>query len=302
MHQSFRIVEDGYPTLVLTPLFSSSADAQPATGQFEPSSNFQVRAVQSAELDGLAEILADGFHPQDGILGWAYPLLRLGIYEDLRNRLRSTAPNHICMVAIDLSVTATTQGSPYAGNELAGTVEMALRSNELWKSDFNASNKRVRSQYLYVSNLAVRPTHRRPRRLEVFGGFERARDELGLQGIGRPIGDNANDFVRLALACDGKARFERVPKPLWDPRIRKHDAAEFTVKHRLGADPVVHRAGQGSGQTRREGDERGRNFVSAGRSLVADGLEADGFCKGLTRGNAGEQPRERHAAAEPLAR
>ncbi len=161
MHQSFRIVEGGYPTLVLTPLFSSSADAQPATGQFEPSSNFQVRAVQSAELDGLAEILADGFHPQDGILGWAYPLLRLGIYEDLRNRLRSTAPNHICMVAIDLSITATTQGSPYAGNELAGTVEMALRSNELWKSDFNASNKRVRSQYLYVSNLAVRPTHRR---------------------------------------------------------------------------------------------------------------------------------------------
>ena len=143
-------------------MFSSSTDAQSANGQSEPSANFQIRAVQSAELNGLAEILADSFHPQDGILGWAYPLLRLGIYEDLRNRLRATAPNHICLVAVDLTVRAITEGSPYAaGNELAGTVEMALRSNEPWKSDVNASTKRVHGRYPYVSNLAVRPTLRR---------------------------------------------------------------------------------------------------------------------------------------------
>lgn len=143
-------------------MFSSSTDAQPAAGQSEPSSHFQIRAAQPEDLTGLAEILGDSFHSRDGVLGWAYPLLRLGIYEDLRNRLRSTAQHYICLVAFDRAVRAATEGCPKGtGDELAGTVEMALRSTEPWASDGNASTKGVRSRYLYVSNLAVRPTHRR---------------------------------------------------------------------------------------------------------------------------------------------
>jgi ribosomal protein S18 acetylase RimI-like enzyme len=131
-------------------LFSSSTDWQPATEQSERSSQFRIRAAQSGDLTGLAEILADSFHSQQGILGWAYPLLRLGIYEDLRNRLGSSSPHHICLVAVDRT-----------GDELAGTVEMAVRSTQPWASKGKASSKRVGCQYPYLSNLAVRPSHRR---------------------------------------------------------------------------------------------------------------------------------------------
>lgn len=135
-------------------MFSSSTDLKPAGGQSNRSSHFQIRAAQPGELTDLAEILADSFHSPNGILGWAYPLLRLGIYEDLRNRLRATSPHHICLVAVEHAVRATEEGSSRsASDELAGTVEMAVRSAEPWA--------RNRSRYLYVSNLAVRPTHRR---------------------------------------------------------------------------------------------------------------------------------------------
>ena len=138
----------------LTPLFSSSTDWQPASDQSERCSHFQIRAAQPGDLTGLAEILAGSFHSQDGILGWVYPLLRLGIHEDLRNRLRSTAPHHICLVAVDSAFGAATEGCIYgAGDELAATVEMALHSTEPWAERS--------SRYPYLSNLAVRPTHRR---------------------------------------------------------------------------------------------------------------------------------------------
>lgn len=130
-------------------MFSSSTDWQPAgPGQSDRPSHFRIRAAQSVDLAGLAELLADGFHSQEGILGWAYPLLRLGIYEDLRNRLRSTSPHHICLVAIDPTATCTS-----AVEDLAGTVEMSLRSTDLWQCNG--------SGYPYLSNLVVRTTHRR---------------------------------------------------------------------------------------------------------------------------------------------
>lgn len=135
-------------------MFSSSTDWQPAAEQSDRYCNFQIRAAQPGDLTVLAEILADSFHSQDGILGWAYPLLRLGISEDLRNRLNSTSPHHICLVAVDRAVRAATEGCSYsAGDELAGTLEMALRSTDPWA--------KPSSRYLYLSNLAVRPTHRR---------------------------------------------------------------------------------------------------------------------------------------------
>lgn len=138
----------------LTPLFSSSIDCQLAAGQSDRCSHLQIRAVRPGDLTGVTEILADSFHSHDGILGWAYPLLRLGIYEDLRNRLRSTTAHHICLVAVKRAIKVTTEGSPDStGDQLAGTVEMAVRSTELWA--------RERSRYLYVSNLAVYPNHRR---------------------------------------------------------------------------------------------------------------------------------------------
>ena len=130
-------------------MFSSSTDWQTAISQFEHSSQFQIRAALHEDLTGLAEILADSFHSQDGILGWTYPLLRLGIHEDLRNRLYSTLSHHICLVA----VACTARTTKDSDGELAGTVEMAVRSTKPWASGSG--------RYPYLSNLAVCPSHRR---------------------------------------------------------------------------------------------------------------------------------------------
>lgn len=129
-------------------MFSSSTDCQPAGVQSDHPFHFHIRAAQFGDLTGLAEILADGFHSQNGMFGWAYPLLRLGIYEDLRNRFRSPSSHHVCLVAVDPNTDRTG-----VLNDLAGTVEIALRSTDLWQCDG--------SRYPYISNLAVCSTHRR---------------------------------------------------------------------------------------------------------------------------------------------
>jgi ribosomal protein S18 acetylase RimI-like enzyme len=135
----------------LTPLFSSSIDPKsPPVERSNSYSHFHIRAAQPGELTSLAEVLADSFHSQQGILSWVYPLLRLGIYQDLRNRLRSTVPHHICLVAVR---TATDKEGCQSANDIAGTVEMALRSTEPFA--------KTRSRYLYLSNLAVYSTYRR---------------------------------------------------------------------------------------------------------------------------------------------
>ncbi len=110
-------------------------------------SNFTIRTAQAPDLSNLADILTDSFHPPTGIMGWAYPILRLGIYEDLRTRLRSASPQYVCLVAV--TTVSTVSGSC---EELAGTVEIALRSSS-WQSRS--------SKYPYISNLAVKNSCRR---------------------------------------------------------------------------------------------------------------------------------------------
>lgn len=145
----------------LTLLFSSSTDCQSAaSSQSDSSSRWQIRAAQPQDVIGVAQILADSFHSPEGILGWAYPFLRLGIYEDIRNRMHSTSPHYICLVAVDLAAEAATEVSDTT-DKLAGTVEMAVRTTLPWDSDRYPDAKRGRSRYPYLSNLAVHPHHRR---------------------------------------------------------------------------------------------------------------------------------------------
>lgn len=110
-------------------------------------SHFTIRAAQSGDLTTLSEILTDSFHPPTGLMRWAAPMLRLGIYEDLRNRLRSNTPHSVCLVAVASVPTATG-----CREELAGTVEVALRASS-W-------HPRA-AQHPYISNLAVSESCRR---------------------------------------------------------------------------------------------------------------------------------------------
>ena len=134
---------------------SSFTDRQPAEdSQADASLYLQVRAVEPQDLSDVAEILCDSFHSKEGTFGWAYPLLRLGIYEDLRSRLQNSAPHHVCLVATYGSARVNDLANSYICSPptLAGTVEMAVRpTTGLW-----GGNK-----YPYLSNLAVHPRDRR---------------------------------------------------------------------------------------------------------------------------------------------
>lgn len=129
--------------------FSKHHQQEMVAQKLESGSHCQIRAATAKDLTALAEILADSFHSRAGINGWIYPVLRLGIYEDIRNRLNKGSPHYICLVAV---VAAKTR--PNTCEYLAGTVEMALRSNYPWP--FSNS-----SSYPYLSNLAVHQDCRR---------------------------------------------------------------------------------------------------------------------------------------------
>lgn len=110
-------------------------------------SRLTIRVATLQDISSLAEVLTQSFHPPFGWFAWTYPFLRLGIYEDLRNRLRARTPHSICLVAV-----APTLEEMEADEAIAGTVEMSLHSSP-WQF--------TRSQYLYISNLAVSPGYRR---------------------------------------------------------------------------------------------------------------------------------------------
>lgn len=103
---------------------------------------FRVRPAQTADLSHLTTLLTDCFHPPVGWMYWLNPVLKLGIYEDLRSRLLNASPHYLCLVT-----EARGTAHPEA---LVGTVELTLRASNLFGS-----------QYPYLANLAVSPAYRR---------------------------------------------------------------------------------------------------------------------------------------------
>lgn len=132
------------------------SDEQTSPGRLLDSPDFSIRVAQLTDLTGLTDILADSFHSQAGLRHWLYPLLRLGIYEDLRNRLRSATPNYACLVAVHTTLRSELspeRSDSNSADDLIGTVEMALRHPHVFQFH--------QAKYLYLSNLAVRAEHRR---------------------------------------------------------------------------------------------------------------------------------------------
>lgn len=124
----------------------------------EPTGQYQVRLAQYEDLEAIAQIIAESFHSSQGFWGWAFPLLRLGISEDLKHRVTSTKPHQACLVAIDTN---------YSQNIPIGTVELGLRYSDRWTQ--------LGRSYPYLSNLAVHPQYRRR---GVASGLLRRSEEL----------------------------------------------------------------------------------------------------------------------------
>ena len=166
--------------------FSSSNPFEQGTpGRSLSASTAVIRPAQSKDLSDLADILTDSFHPPAGIVRWVSPLLRLGIYEDLRNRLRSTAPNYACLVAVDAPAR-----NPDAYDCLIGTIEVTLRTNYLWQPR--------QTYHPYLSNLAIRAEYRRRGvALQLLTACERIVLDWGFQDIYLHVLENNHAAKRL---------------------------------------------------------------------------------------------------------
>jgi ribosomal protein S18 acetylase RimI-like enzyme len=103
-----------------------------------------IRAATVTDLDFIAQIIAESFHCQTGFWAWLFPLLRLGIHEDLKHRFATASPHHVCLVAID---------NANGVNKIVGTVELGVRFSDSWT--------RMGKSFPYLSNLAVLPQYRR---------------------------------------------------------------------------------------------------------------------------------------------
>ena len=107
-----------------------------------------IRKAVSQDLKSLAQVLTDSFHPPHGPMGWMSPLLKLGIYEDLRIRLGTNSQHYLCLVASLQHPRETV-----TREDVVGTVEISLRSSFPWSKNTE--------RHLYIANLAVKNSHRR---------------------------------------------------------------------------------------------------------------------------------------------
>jgi ribosomal protein S18 acetylase RimI-like enzyme len=129
----------------LTSWFSEHTHQPPTNSDTEKTTcQLSIRAATSTDLDLVAQIIAESFHNQSGFWGWLFPLLRIGIHEDLKHRLATASPHHVCLVAID-----NTSGV----DNIVGTVELGVRFSDTWTC--------VGKSFPYLSNLAVLPQYRR---------------------------------------------------------------------------------------------------------------------------------------------
>jgi ribosomal protein S18 acetylase RimI-like enzyme len=124
-----------------SPCFVPQSPVEPESRAI--TSPITLRTAETQDIKLLVDLLTLSFHPPHGLLAPFYPLLKLGIYEDLRSRLRSQSSHYRCIVA----------SAFVAGGQseiLLGTAEVALRSSLIGMP---------RSPY--ISNFAVSPPYRR---------------------------------------------------------------------------------------------------------------------------------------------
>ncbi|MEB3212713.1 MAG: N-acetyltransferase [Leptolyngbyaceae bacterium] len=108
--------------------------------------SFFLRTASVNDAKELAALLTLSFHGDDPWMEIFHPILRFGIYEDLRSRIQSKTTRYACIIACQHDV----GDRPHP--RIMGTVELSVKRRSL--SFFS-------SQYAYISNLATHPDYRR---------------------------------------------------------------------------------------------------------------------------------------------
>lgn len=115
-----------------------------------------IRIAKLGDLEQLTEVLASSFYDRTGWLAWLYPLAKLGIQEDLKQRLKLNRPHYACLaiVTVDAADLPGEKAGPEVDRgQIVGTVEVAQRQSWPWQG--------THARYAYISNLAVAPGSRR---------------------------------------------------------------------------------------------------------------------------------------------
>ncbi|MBT9313278.1 GNAT family N-acetyltransferase [Leptothoe kymatousa] len=105
--------------------------------------DYVLRLARPQDLPQLVELLLTSFYPENYLNRLLYPLMRLGIQEDIKRRLKGSFHQYACLVIVHASAT---------GGVIVGTVEMSLRSN-VWQP--------LQPRRPYIANVAVDYRHRR---------------------------------------------------------------------------------------------------------------------------------------------
>ena len=125
----------------------SQANAEPALPTAFRQSSLRIRAARPTDIAEIVAVLLASFYAQAQATQWLYWIMRIGIQEDIKTRLKTPVGQYACLVA-------TTLHPESAQSEaVIGTVEISQRPCEAWQL--------FPSKRAYLSNLAVTPTHRR---------------------------------------------------------------------------------------------------------------------------------------------
>ncbi len=119
---------------------------------FNSTRNYRVsstifRQATLDDVEGIAEVLTLGFNNFNDLTFWLYPLIKIGVCQDLRKRLQNDEQKNICLIAINII-----QRGNKVEQEVLGTVELSFRERYHWQK---------KEKYAYIANLAVSENHRR---------------------------------------------------------------------------------------------------------------------------------------------
>lgn len=106
----------------------------------QKSSDIIIRKATKEDIPKVAEVLTYGFHRLNQWLWWLYPVLKMGIRDDLSQRASSPQNQYCCLIALQEQ------------QKIVGTIELAVRTSYHWHG---------KKEYVYLSNLAVLPNYRR---------------------------------------------------------------------------------------------------------------------------------------------
>ncbi|HIK38175.1 MAG TPA: GNAT family N-acetyltransferase [Geminocystis sp. M7585_C2015_104] len=101
------------------------------------------RRAVLGDINDIAEVLTLCFNQFNKFTFWIYPLVKMAVAQDLRQRLQQEDADYFCLVAVY---------KQRESEEIVGTVELSFRRGFPWLKP---------NRYAYVANLAVKEKYRR---------------------------------------------------------------------------------------------------------------------------------------------